>query len=293
MLASKIASAIVLMQEAEHLALTMNPERGFWLGFSGGKDSVVLLSLAKLAGVKFHAEYHVVGVDAPSTIYFIREHFPDVHFWHPKEKFIPLVRKKGLPTMNRRFCCERTKEAGGKGEVVLTGVRAEESVKRAAYAQVEIFSRRKEHEGKDRARDTSWLKKVEHECLKGQDRVMVRPLLDWTADDIWEYTNRYNLPVNPNYAHTGRVGCMFCPFASSTQMAWYESVYPGYLRAILRAIEEFWETHPDHYFQDPLDYYTWWKSKRRLDDWVKMPFASPLHEIKGSHGSGGATMEDN
>lgn len=291
MLASKIASAIVLMQEAEHLALTMNPEKGFWLGFSGGKDSVVLLSLAKLAGVKFHAEYSVVGNDAPSTVYFIREHFPEVHFWHPKEKFIPLVRKKGLPTMNRRFCCERTKEAGGKGEVVLTGVRAEESVKRAAYAKVEIFSRRKEHEGKDRARNTSWLKQVEHECLKGQDRVMVRPLLDWTADDIWEYTNRYNLPVNPNYEHAGRVGCMFCPFASSKQMAWYEREYPGYLLAILKAIEDFCKTHPDHYFQNPMDYYLWWKSKRSLVDWERMRLASHLHETKGSHGSEGATMD--
>lgn len=291
MLAEKIAASIILLQQGEPLALSMNPGQGYWLGFSGGKDSVVLLSLAKLSGVKFHAEYHVVGNDAPSTVYFIRENFPEVHFWHPKEKFIPLVRKKGLPTMQRRFCCERTKEAGGKGEVVLTGVRAEESRKRAAYSEVEIFSRRKEHEGKDRSRDAEWLKEVEHQCLKGQDRVMVRPLLNWTEDDIWEYTQKYHLPVNPNYATCGRVGCMFCPFAPGAQIEQYEKAYPGFKRAIVDALHVFWKKSPCHIFPTPEAYYDWWKSKKSVQDYLMSEPADPLNENKGSHGSEGATME--
>lgn len=291
MLAEKIAASIILLQQGEPLALSMNPGQGYWLGFSGGKDSVVLLSLAKLSGVKFHAEYHVVGNDAPSTVYFIRENFPEVHFWHPKEKFIPLVRKKGLPTMQRRFCCERTKEAGGKGEVVLTGVRAEESQKRAAYSEVEIFSRRKEHEGKDRSRDAEWLKEVEHQCLKGQDRVMVRPLLNWTEDDIWEYTQKYHLPVNPNYATCGRVGCMFCPFAPGAQIEQYEKAYPGFKRAIVDALHVFWKKSPCHIFPTPEAYYDWWKSKKSVQDYLMSEPADPLNENKGSHGSEGATME--
>lgn len=291
MLAEKIAASIILLQQGEPLALSMNPGQGYWLGFSGGKDSVVLLSLAKLSGVKFHAEYHVVGNDAPSTVYFIRENFPEVHFWHPKEKFIPLVRKKGLPTMQRRFCCERTKEAGGKGEVVLTGVRAEESRKRAAYSEVEIFSRRKEHEGKDRSRDAEWLKEVEHQCLKGQDRVMVRPLLNWTEDDIWEYTQKYHLPVNPNYATCGRVSCMFCPFAPGAQIEQYEKAYPGFKRAIVDALHVFWKKSPCHIFPTPEAYYDWWKSKKSVQDYLMSEPADPLNENKGSHGSEGATME--
>lgn len=291
MLAEKIAASIILLQQGEQLALSMNPNQGYWLGFSGGKDSVVLLSLAKLSGVKFHAEYSVVGNDAPSTVYFIRENFPEVHFWHPKEKFIPLIRKKGMPTMQRRFCCERTKEAGGKGEVVLTGVRAEESRKRAAYSEVEIFSRRKEHEGKDHARDVEWLKEVEHQCLKGQDRVMVRPLLNWTEDDIWEYTQKYHLPVNPNYATCGRVGCMFCPFAPGAQIEQYEKAYPGFKRAIVDALHVFWKKSPCHIFPTPEAYYDWWKSKKSVQDYLMSEPADPLNENKGSHGSEGATME--
>lgn len=291
MLAEKIANAIVLIQKAEHLALEMDPERGFWLGFSGGKDSIVLLSLTKLAGVKFHAEYHVVGNDAPSTVYFIRENFPEVHFWHPKEKFIPLVRKKGLPTMQRRFCCERTKEAGGKGCAVLVGVRTEESRKRAAYSPIEIFSRRKEHEGKPRGRDEEWLQAVEHECLKGQDRVMVRPILDWTEDDIWEYTQRYKLPVNPNYRKFGRVGCMFCPFASGTQIKEYMKEYPGFHRALMDALREYWNKCDTHYLSSPEEYFEWWLTKQSVAIFLESRPACPLYEGKGSHGSEGATVE--
>lgn len=290
MLAEKIATSIILLQQGEQLALSMNPNHGYWLGFSGGKDSVVLLSLAKLSGVKFHAEYHVVGNDAPSTIYFIRENFPEVHFWHPKEKFIPLVRKKGLPTMQRRFCCARTKEAGGKGEVVLTGVRAEESRKRAAYSEIEIFSRRKEHEGKDPSRDVEWLKEVEHQCLKGQDRVLVRPLLNWTEDDIWEYTQKYKLPVNPNYKDFGRVGCMFCPFAPVNQIKTYEREYPGFHRALMNALYKYWDKSETHMLGTPEEYYSWWLSKKSVAEFLKYEPAVPLHENKGSHGSEGATI---
>lgn len=289
MLAEKIAASIILLQQGEPLALSMNPSQGYWLGFSGGKDSVVLLSLAKLSGVKFHAEYNVVGNDAPSTVYFIRENFPDVHFWHPKEKFIPLVRKKGLPTMQRRFCCERTKEAGGKGEVVLTGVRAEESRKRAAYSEIEIFSRRKEHEGKNHSRNVEWLKEVEHQCLKGQDRVMVRPLLNWTEVDIWEYIHRYKLPVNPNYATCGRVGCMFCPFAPKEQIEQYEQEYPGFKRAIMDALHVYWQKNDRHLLPSPEVYYRWWKSKKSLALFSDMEHAVPLDETKKSHSSEGAT----
>ncbi len=290
MLAEKIAASIILLQQGEPLALSMNPNQGYWLGFSGGKDSVVLLSLAKLSGVKFHAEYHVVGNDAPSTVYFIRENFPEVHFWHPKEKFIPLVRKKGLPTMQRRFCCERAKEAGGKGEVVLTGVRAEESRKRAGYSEIEIFSRRKEHEGKDHSRGVEWLKEVEHQCLKGQDRVMVRPLLNWTEDEIWEYTHLYHLPVNPNYAFAGRVGCMFCPFAPKKQIEEYEKEYPDFARALMNALHIYWEKSNEHAMKSPEAYFNWWKSKKSVAKFLESEPAVPLDEGKGSHGSEGATM---
>lgn len=42
------------------------------LGFSGGKDSVVILDLAERAGVRFTATYANTTVDPPGTISFIK-----------------------------------------------------------------------------------------------------------------------------------------------------------------------------------------------------------------------------
>lgn len=264
-LAKRIAESIELLQKGEGLALALDPIGGYYVGFSGGKDSVVLLSLVKLSGVRYRAQYNVVGNDAPETIKFIREHYPEVEFAHPKEKFIQLVRKKGMPTMGTRFCCERTKEHFGAGCVVLTGVRAEESRKRASYAAVMIQSRRKEHKGTDLRRDEEWLSEVQHECIRGKDRVKVYPLLNWTEEEVWEYINHYKLPVNPLYAKFGRVGCMFCPFASRKQIEAYEEAYPGFHRAILQALRVYWKRTDDHMLSCPEEYYDWWKSKQTVE----------------------------
>lgn len=44
----------------------------YYLAYSGGKDSDVILALAKMAGVKFEAVHNLTTVDAPETIYHVR-----------------------------------------------------------------------------------------------------------------------------------------------------------------------------------------------------------------------------
>lgn len=65
---------------------SFEPPEGYFLAFSGGKDSQCIYHLAKMAGVKFEAHYHVTSVDPPELIYFIREHYPDVIFDIPHDK---------------------------------------------------------------------------------------------------------------------------------------------------------------------------------------------------------------
>lgn len=263
-LEKKIAESVELLQEGECLALALNPADGYYLAFSGGKDSQVLMSLCRVAGVRFRAYYSVTSIDPPDNVYFIRRYYPDVEFVHPKENFFRLIEKKGLPTMQRRFCCERLKEGLGAGNVVLTGVRAEESHKRSAYGAIEIYSRRKEHQLGSRERTIDQIMENEHQCIKGKDRVMLRPILHWTEEEVWEYIKEMKLPVNPCYKAVGRVGCMFCPFATKGQIAMYESRYPGFKMAVLRALAKFWLRGDEHIFQNPFQYYEWWKSKQTV-----------------------------
>jgi phosphoadenosine phosphosulfate reductase len=65
------------------------PPEGYYLGFSGGKDSVVIYDLAMRSGVKFTAHYSVSPIDPPQIHQFIKSEYPQViwdltakNFWN-------------------------------------------------------------------------------------------------------------------------------------------------------------------------------------------------------------------
>ena len=115
---------------------TFEPPEGYYLAFSGGKDSVVIKALADMAEVKYDAHYNLTSVDPPELVRFIKT-FDDVIIDRPKDKdgnqvtmwnLIP--RKKMPPTQLIRYCCQELKEGGGQGRMTITGVRWAESAKR-------------------------------------------------------------------------------------------------------------------------------------------------------------------
>lgn len=113
------------------------PPEGYYLAFSGGKDSQAIYHLAKMAGVKFDAHYIVTSVDPPELVKFIKEHYPDVsreipHDEHgnPVTMWSLIPEKLIPPTRIVRYCCEELKESGGTGRFTVTGVRAGESANR-------------------------------------------------------------------------------------------------------------------------------------------------------------------
>lgn len=89
----KIKAAVEFLQKAEKLALKMQPSHGFWLAFSGGKDSCVILELAKMAGVKFTAYYNVTTIDPPKLVRFIIEEHPEVVRLHPKKNVFQIDKR--------------------------------------------------------------------------------------------------------------------------------------------------------------------------------------------------------
>lgn len=112
------------------------PKEGYYLAFSGGKDSVTVKALADMAGVKYDAHYNVTSVDPPELVRFVQS-FPDVIFDFPTDKngrvitmwnLIPT--KRMPPTRKVRYCCADLKESRGEGRFVVTGVRKDESVRR-------------------------------------------------------------------------------------------------------------------------------------------------------------------
>lgn len=113
------------------------PEEGYFLAFSGGKDSQCIYHLAKMAGVEFDAHYSVTSVDPPELVRFIIENYPDVIRDHKKDEngrpitMWTLIENQVMPpTRLARYCCDHLKESNGRGRVTMTGVRWAESKNR-------------------------------------------------------------------------------------------------------------------------------------------------------------------
>ena len=266
---SKIDDSIRLIRKGEKLALALNPEDGYFVGFSGGKDSQVLLDLVKRAGVKYKAHYNVTTIDPPENVRFIRQYYPEVHFIHPRQTFIKMIEKRGLPTIFHRFCCEELKEKTGAGNVVLTGVRADESTKRSKYNEVTIKSNRVEHADLSKKHTIEEIEQNEHRCIKGKDAIMIYPILNWTESEVWQYIADNHLPHNPCYDISGRVGCMFCPFTNKRQIEFYEQKYPKYKDAIMKHFRIYLANNPmTTYEMDADELYDWWKSKKSIKEWM-------------------------
>lgn len=62
-LQKKVSQAVKLLQVCYKAA-----GEPLILAYSGGKDSDVILELAKMSGIEFKAEYHNTTIDSPGTI---------------------------------------------------------------------------------------------------------------------------------------------------------------------------------------------------------------------------------
>lgn len=78
------------------------------ISYSSGKDSDVILELAKMAGIPYRAIYKNTTIDEPGSIAHAMKN--GVEVIRPKESFFRLVSKFGFPSRYYRFCCSELKE---------------------------------------------------------------------------------------------------------------------------------------------------------------------------------------
>ena len=191
------------------------PPEGYYVAFSGGKDSIVVLDLVKRAGVKYDAHYNLTTVDPPELVQFIRKYHSDVQWNRPKETMWQLIARKGFPpTRIIRYCCAELKEGGGKGRMVITGVRWAESTRRSKRRMVE-------------------------QCYNDNSKRYFHPIIDWSEYDIWQYIRLNKLPYCSLYDEgQKRIGCVMCPMGNTAGMLEDAKRWPKIAQAYINAFDK-------------------------------------------------------
>ena len=256
----KLLHGVDLLRKAEKLAFAYDSENGFYLAFSGGKDSQCLYHVAKLAGVKFKAHMNLTSVDPPEVIRFVKKNYPEVELIKPgKSIFQHTVEKQILPTMRVRWCCAEYKEMAGAGKVTLIGIRKAESSRRAKRNEVEINNRkfsgdleglegyRKARNAQKRGRKPKNNREVtivnaDGErtlgCIRGQESLLISPIIEWTDDDVWNFLNTIGAAHCELYDQGfNRIGCIGCPMSPAKQKIIENKRWPHVKRNWIKAIK--------------------------------------------------------
>ena len=229
------AKAIERLKGFEKQALSMNPD-GYWVAFSGGKDSIVILDLVRRAGVAHTVHYNVTTVDPPELISFMMKHYSDIEWNRPELTMWQLIEKTGFPpTRVARYCCRVLKEGGGQGSMVVTGVRWAESARRSKRRMVEA-------------------------CYSDKTRIYMHPIIDWSDDEVWQYIRGHDLPYCSLYDEGfKRLGCVGCPMsnrkAAFARWPQFERAYRIVFGKIVTALKE---SGREDRWDSADDVFDWW-----------------------------------
>lgn len=246
------------------------PPEGYYLAFSGGKDSVTCKALLDMAGCKYEAVYRVTTVDPPELVRFIKNQHPDVErevpryaedYINPKLAGKPitmwnLIPEKLLPpTRMARYCCAKLKEDGGDGRMVVTGVRWAESVNRKQNQGLVVINSLKKiieggednfrlgprHGGMILTNDNEDSRRMVEQCYK-RHKTTVNPIIEWEDADVWNFIRQNNIPYCELYDEGfHRLGCIGCPMAGTRGRERDFVRWPKYKDAYMRAFDKMLE----------------------------------------------------
>ena len=222
-LTKKVERAVKLIQQAGRDGMEVE------VAYSGGKDSDVILELARMSGIKYRAIYKNTTIDPPGTIAHAKENGAEI--LQPDHRFFELVAMNGAPNRFSRHCCRYLKEYKVLDRSIM-GVRKAESTKRAARysepTECRFYGSKKNH--------------VE----------AFYPILDWSDQDVVDFIVERGIKIHPLYFREDgtidpkrRLGCMCCPLASTKKRLEQFKQRPGMVKAYIRAEQKFRESHPD------------------------------------------------
>lgn len=268
----KMASDMSLAHYGQPLILT----------YSGGKDSDVTLELFKRSGCPFKVVNFHTTIDAPPTVYHVRDEFRkcreagiEAEVMMPQYKGKPTTMWKLIeeslmpPTRVARYCCTVLKERTLSDCYIATGVRWAESKNRQDMwdefnapalkrkQNTERFNQIMLNNDNDARRRMTELCQTKH-------KMVVNPIIDWEDQDIYDFIESEHLDINPLYKDYGytRASCLGCPVASKYKRIQEFRDFPKYKAAYIRAFGHMIENRrakgkPTEW-QTGRDVFNWW-----------------------------------
>ena len=226
------------VEQSIHLLESLPKGIQLEVAYSGGKDSDVILHLAKqVPNLNFKAVYKLTTIDPAGTIAHVRS--KGVEILKPKESFFTLFDRKGMPNRWRRWCCSALKEYF-TSEWMCTGVRRSES----------------------RARTERYQEPIECRAYcKNKRSQIVMPILFWDDEDMEEYIEENDIQCHPLYYDENgkfrvrrRLGCMCCPLKSPIRRIEEFKKNPQMLRLYLKHLFVYFKKHIDKPFNELWEY---------------------------------------
>lgn len=230
----KTLSGKTLEEIAIERLKAFEPLEGYWVAYSGGKDSDVILDLVRRSGCKYDAHHSLTTADPPEIVRHVKEQ-SDVTIHRPKRTMWELIKYNGMPPRrNARYCCKTQKESGGTGRLVVTGIRREESGPRSKRKMVEA-------------------------CYRDTTRQFLNDIIDWTTTDVWQHIQSRNIKYCSLYDEGfKRLGCVLCPMNREVEL--HMERWPKICRAWERAIKATFD--PDKLgFANAEEYWQWWLNR--------------------------------
>ena len=267
--------------------------------YSGGKDSdvVVQLALECLAACDFEVMNNHTTVDAPETVYYIRERFAElekrgvkcaVHYPHykdgrPMSMWSLIVDQQMPPTRIQRYCCKHLKEVTTPNRFIATGVRSAESINRRGrdafstqgktkkdahyyyYEHVEEVFRESLEKAEGDVKDESPWDCTFIRMAKQNKKLICSPIYEWTDTDVWDFIRTRGMKYNALYDQGfSRVGCIGCPM-STNQIRDFNR-YPKYKAMYIKAFQRMVDKRKKegkteikkNFFTDGEAVYRWW-----------------------------------
>ena len=231
--------------------------------YSGGKDSDVILQLAKESGVPFRVTHNLTTADPPDNVYYIRRVFAalreegiDCRINVPRRSLWKIMRETlVIPSRIRRVCCSELKERKmPDAPYIVTGVRWAESAGRRAKSGIAmVFTASAPPQQRDTGleqaaaaaglltTDDASTRRLFEQCqMRGVS--VLNPIIDWSDDDVWSYLHSRGIEGNPLYKEGWtRIGCVGCPLAGrrarELAFARYPKLYKAWRDAIAYVIE--------------------------------------------------------